>query len=277
MGLNITSVTSSFITARSTARQPSAGTFAARLAVNSAEDTRTSAGSLDAAARAQRSATLQLSSGVSSINTRESFTQKQQVTVEALLAKAREIKSETNPVRRDSLASDAASLISSAETEEANALESDTTLGEDQTVLVTLDSSIDIGSSTRNFSTTIDGVSTLSSVGVSSSLSFDSDDIDNTISTLEAAQQSLANKQSAYESSRSDISSEVASRGVSAQLRADLTGSGIEKVAESLSKKIADSAQSLVATGNIQQLDVGKLISDDVESSPGAFSTSSAE
>jgi len=276
VGINITSIQNSILSTSVDSKKSSNGTFSARLAIADSDAATNSTKTTDAAQRATRSATLQLSAGVTSINTRESFTQKQQVTVEALLAKAREIKSEVDPVRSSSLASDAASLISSAETEETNSLRSDSTLDDDQTIQVTLDSSIAVGNSARSFSTSIDAVSSLSDIGVTSSLSFSSSNIDSTISTLEAAQQTLLNKQSAYESSRSDISSEISTRGVSAQLRADLAGSGIEKLAGELSKKISASAESLLANNNVGQLDISSLIADD-SSQSSSIDSSSAE
>ena len=276
MGINITTIQNSILSSSVDSKKNSNGTFSARLAISDSDAATNSTNSLSAAQRATRSATLQLSSGATSINTRESFTHKQQVTVEALLAKAREIKREADPVRRDSLASDAASLISSAQAEETNAIQSDSSLDDDQRVQVTLDSSVPVGNSSRSLSTSINAVSTLSQIGVTSSLSFSSSNIDSTISTLEAAQQTLLSKQSSYESSRSDISSEISTRGVSAQLRADLDGSGIESLAASLSKKIADSAESLLASNNVGKIDVSSLI-DDGSSSPSIDSSLAAE
>jgi len=242
------------------------------LSINSAASDSASLSGLNPADRARRNATLQLSDLTSSLNTKEDLTYAQSQTVDALLSSALEIKRETNPVRQASLASDASALITSTNSQISSAVSQDSTLSQDTVLQISVDSSTPVGTSSGDFVIGVDKISSLTDLGVSSSLSFDSSDIDATISTLEAAQSSLLSKLAGYSSSRSAIAAEVSSRGESAGLRASNTES-IDQLASRLAQNISSSLGSLLASSRVSELDVNSLISE----SDGTSNSSSSD
>lgn len=260
MGLTINSTSVSTSSLR-VANNSSTSGATGKLSVRSSRSDTASISSVNPEDRARRSATLQLSQLASSINTKQDLTEEQSQTVDSLLATAREIKRETNPLRRNSLATDASGLISSTTSQVSSAIQSDPTLAQTSSVQITVDSEIPVGDSSRQFNLTVSKVSTLSELGVSSSLSFSSSNIDTTISTLEAAQGSLSAKLAGFNSDRTAISQEVSSRGESAGLTSS-SGESADAIASRLAKNITSSVDSLLASSKVDRLDISSLISE---------------
>ncbi|MFN8388957.1 MAG: hypothetical protein U0136_01550 [Bdellovibrionota bacterium] len=237
-----------------------------RLSINSPvpssspTDIAQSISSLTAEQLAQRDATLKLSQGASSINTKEYFTVEQIGTIDSLISKALAIKSEVDPTRVTSIANDATSLITANATQYAAAVADDSNLSQTETVFAIVSSDVPTGSSDGKFSTTIAPVQSLASLGVSSSLSFSKGSIDATITTLQAARDGLTSSLDSFSSSRTAISAEVQAQGTNAQLASDAGSTSVEDIAKSVANQISQSTDSLLAHSQVDKLNVAALL-----------------
>ena len=232
-------------------------------------DSANTGGSISAAKLAARSAAVQLSATATAINSRESVTAHQLQTVTDLLSKAYEIKNEVSPTRRSALVTEASAQIADTQSQYESAVSDDPTLAETGSVSTTLG---DSSSSSNLVVTNLTAVQNLEDLGVSSELSFDSANIDDTIDTLAAAQKSLLGSLEGYESSRSKVSSEIAEHSANAGLE-ELARSkpSIEEIASQAAKQINSSTADLLTNHRIEQLDVQSLINgSDVSSNPVA-------
>nr|MBP9839145.1 hypothetical protein [Pseudomonadota bacterium] len=151
---------------------------------------------------AKRQAKIQISDSVSLLNKKEDLTKKQLDDVDKLLAIAKKIKTETDDSKNQSLADDAATIIDSSNSGYDTAISSDSRLAESSLAVAKLSSADD------NFlKTSITATRSLDYYGVQSELSFSKEDIDSTITSLEAAKGTIQNQVTAYDSIRSVFSS----------------------------------------------------------------------
>lgn len=209
--------------------------------------------------RSEERASRSLSILANSLTLKEDAVQKRSSTLSELQQLASRIKNESDPNKASILRDEASTLISAQTESDSQAAADDENVGEAVSATIRTQA-FDDSSSEGIVSVSLSRTTSLSDLGVTSSLSFSSEDIDATISTLASAQEQVAIERSSLEGSRAGLESAVNEAGSKAASSA--RAAGIESP-ERFASRIASTitlARSGVVESGISALPVDSLL-----------------
>ncbi len=194
----------------------------------------------------------------SSLSEKENASQSLLNTIEDLQSRSEEIESETNPTRRQALIDESEAIRAQAEADFAAAAEENPGITENETVTAVITPGESPESGQTTFTAVVPGTSTPEEAGLSG---VDFSDASAAQDSLAAAEATVRQNLSSFESAKTGISSAVRDRGqaIAAESTAD---SRVDADARSdeLAREVAASASSITEASAVEQLDVQSLI-----------------